>query len=134
LTCSFKSFWSRMKFAVEVITIGGSLPGFLGASCSGSAFYAPVVSVSMSVVLRGAKNLRVDIALGGSLTAPDVGTSLVDFFADCEVSLEICIFRLFTSWKSSSWAIDSTELLLTTPLCPACALTFRKRPRYSSGG
>jgi hypothetical protein len=31
----------------------------LGASCSGSAFSAPVVSVSMSVVLSGAKKLRV---------------------------------------------------------------------------
>jgi hypothetical protein len=40
-----------------VITIGGGLRGFLGASCSGSAFSASVVSVPMSVVLRGAKNL-----------------------------------------------------------------------------
>jgi hypothetical protein len=27
-----------MKFVVEVITIGGGLPGFLGASFSGSVF------------------------------------------------------------------------------------------------
>jgi hypothetical protein len=44
--------------------------------------------------------------------------------AVCMVLLEICILRLFTSWKSS-WAIDSTEVLFTAPLCPAYALTFR---------
>jgi hypothetical protein len=32
----------------------------LGVSCSGSVFSAPVVSVSMSVVLRGAKKFRVE--------------------------------------------------------------------------
>jgi hypothetical protein len=79
LTCSFSSLWRRIKFVVEVITIGGGLPDFLGVSCSGSVFSAPVVSVSMSVVLRGAKKLRVDTAFGGSLTAADVGTDLVDF-------------------------------------------------------
>jgi hypothetical protein len=57
LTCSFKSLWSRMRFVMEVITIGGGLPDFLGASCSGSAFCAPVVSVSLSIVLSGAKIL-----------------------------------------------------------------------------
>jgi hypothetical protein len=46
-----------MRFVLEFITTGGSLPDFLGASCSSSAFSAPVVSVSMSVVLRGAKKL-----------------------------------------------------------------------------
>jgi hypothetical protein len=56
LTWSFKSLWSGMRFVVEVIIIGGSLFGFLGASCSGSAFSASVVSVSISVVLRGAKS------------------------------------------------------------------------------
>jgi hypothetical protein len=54
---------------------------FLRASCSGSAFSAPVVSVSISVVLRGAKKLRVNTVFGGSLTAADVGTVLVDFLA-----------------------------------------------------
>jgi hypothetical protein len=29
--------------------------------------------------------------------------------AVCEVTLEICFLRLFTSWKPSSWAVDSTE-------------------------
>jgi hypothetical protein len=29
----FKSLWSRMRFVVEVITVGGGLPGFLEASC-----------------------------------------------------------------------------------------------------
>jgi hypothetical protein len=59
------------------------------------------------------------------LTAADVGTGLVDFLAVCEVLLQICLLHLFTSWKLSTWAIDSTEVLFTTPLCPACALTFR---------
>jgi hypothetical protein len=72
-----------MSFVVEVITIGGSLPGFLEASCPSSAFSAPVVSVSMPGVLRGAKKLRVNTAFGGSLTAADVGTGLVDFLAVC---------------------------------------------------
>jgi hypothetical protein len=40
-------------------------------------FSAPVVSVSMSVVLKDEKNLRVDNAFGGILTASDVGTVLV---------------------------------------------------------
>jgi hypothetical protein len=84
-----------MRFVVEVSTTGGGLPSFLGASCPGRVFYAPVVSVSMSVVLRGAKKLRVDTAFRGSLTAPDVGTLLVDILLDCEVSLEICILRCF---------------------------------------
>jgi hypothetical protein len=41
-----------------------------------------------------------------------------------EVSLEICLLHLFTSWKSS-WVINSTEVLFTAPLHPACALTGR---------
>jgi hypothetical protein len=32
--------------------------------------------------------------------------------------------RLFTSRKSSSWAVDSTEVLFIAPLCPACALAL----------
>jgi hypothetical protein len=87
---------------VEVITTGGGLPGFLGASFSCSVFSTPVISVPMSVVLRGAKKLQVKIAFGGSLVAVDVGTGLGEFLAVCEVSLEICLLRLFTSWKSSS--------------------------------
>jgi hypothetical protein len=35
----------------------------------------------MSVVLRGAKKLRVKAAFVGSLTAADVGTGLVDYLA-----------------------------------------------------
>jgi hypothetical protein len=54
---------------------------FLGASCSGTVFSAPVVSVSMSLVLRGAKKLRVDTAFGGSLRAVDIEIDLVDFLA-----------------------------------------------------
>jgi hypothetical protein len=68
-----------MRFVVEVITDGG-LPGFLGAFCSGSVFSAPVVSVSMTVVLKGAKKLQVNIAFGSNLTAPDVGTGFSTFW------------------------------------------------------
>jgi hypothetical protein len=66
-----------MRFVVEVIIIDGGLPDFLGASCSGSVYSAPAVSVSMSVVLRDAKKLRLITAFGGSLTAAVV--SLLDF-------------------------------------------------------
>jgi hypothetical protein len=96
LPLSFKSLCSRMRFVVEVITICGGLPDFLGASCSGNVFSAPAVSVSMSVVLRGAKKLRINTAFGGSLTATDVGTGLVDFLAVCKVLLEIYLLHLFT--------------------------------------
>jgi hypothetical protein len=51
-----------MRFVVEVITIGGGLPGFLETSCPGSVFSASVFSVSMSLVLRGAKELQVGTA------------------------------------------------------------------------
>jgi hypothetical protein len=30
-----------------------------------------------------------------------------------------------------SWAVDSTEVLATAPLCPACALTFRRTSVHS---
>lgn len=63
-------------FVVEVITIGGSLSDFLGASCS-----SPVVSVFMSVFLRGSKKLRDGIAFGGTFTAEDVSTGLVNSLA-----------------------------------------------------
>jgi hypothetical protein len=79
-----------MRFVVEVFTIGGGLPDILGVPCSGSV-------LCMSVVLRGAKELRVNTAFGGCLTAADVGTGLVDFLALCEVLLETCLLRLFTS-------------------------------------
>jgi hypothetical protein len=77
-----------MRFEVEVIIIGGGLPDFLGASCFGSAFSAPVVSVSMSLILRGAKKLRVIAASVGSLKAADFGTDVVDSWAVYEVSSE----------------------------------------------
>jgi hypothetical protein len=35
-----------------------------------------------------------------------------------EVLLEKRHLRLFISWKSSSWAADSNEVLFTSPLCP----------------
>jgi hypothetical protein len=84
-----------MMFVVEVITIGGGLANFLGASYSGNVFSAPVVSVAMSVVLRGAKKMRVNTGFGRTLTDADVGTGLVDFLAVCKVLLEICLLRLF---------------------------------------
>jgi hypothetical protein len=67
---------------VEVITIGDSLADFLRASCSGSAFSAPVVSVFMSVALRGLKKLHVNTAFGGSLTSLDAG-ALFTLLLDC---------------------------------------------------
>jgi hypothetical protein len=69
---------------VDIIT-GGGLPSFLGAPCTGGVFSAPVVTVSMSMVMRGAKKLRVNSAFGSTLTSADVGASFVDFLAVCEV-------------------------------------------------
>jgi hypothetical protein len=110
---------------LEVIIIGGSLPDFLRTSCTSSAFSAPVVSMPVSLVLRGVKKLRVSTAFGGSLTAVD-GTSLVNLLAVYEVSLDMCLLWLLTSWKLSSWALVSTEVLFITPIYPAFALTLRK--------
>jgi hypothetical protein len=76
-----------MRFVVEVITIGGGLPDFLGASFSGRVLCVSVDSVSMSLVLRGAKKLRVITAFVGSLPVADFGADIVDFLAVCEVSL-----------------------------------------------
>jgi hypothetical protein len=68
---------------VEVTTVGGRLPDFLGVSCSGNVFTALVFSLSMSVVLRGAKELRVNTAFGGSFTTADGGSGLAYFLAVC---------------------------------------------------
>jgi hypothetical protein len=90
---------SQMRFVVEVITKGGGLPGFLGASCSGNVFSASVfsvVSVSMSAVQRGTRELQFNTNFGGSLTAVDIWTDLVNFLAVCKVLLEICLFHLCT--------------------------------------
>jgi hypothetical protein len=84
---------------------------------------APAVSVSMSVALRGAKKLRADTDFGGILTVTNVETLLVDFLADCEVSLELCLLRFFISRKSSFWAFDYDEILFAAPLWFGCALT-----------
>jgi hypothetical protein len=75
--------------------------------------------IRLSVVLRSAKKLRINTDFGGSLTPADARTALVDFLAVCEVSLEICLLRLFTSRMSSSWAVDPTEIMFTVPLCLA---------------
>jgi hypothetical protein len=77
-----------MNIVIEVITIGSCLPDFLGASCSGSAFSAPVVSRSILLVLRGEKNLQVITAFVGSLKVEDFGTDRVDLLVVCEVSSE----------------------------------------------
>jgi hypothetical protein len=87
-------------------------------------FSGPVVSVSMSLVLRAAKKLRVGIALVGSLSTVDFGADIVDFLAVCEVSLGTWLLRLFTSWKASSLAVDSNDILVTAPLRPSCAFTL----------
>jgi hypothetical protein len=50
---------------------------------------APVASVSMSLVLRGAKKLQVGTVFGVCLTAVDTGTDLFVFLTVSEVSLEI---------------------------------------------
>jgi hypothetical protein len=92
---------------------------------------APVVSVSMSVVLRRAKKLRVNTAFGGCLTAVGIGTDLVDFLAVSEVPLEVCLLPLCTFWKSSSWAVDSNECLFTAALCLVCGCTWNHRYRFS---
>jgi hypothetical protein len=80
-----------MRFVIEVITIGGGLPDYLRAFCSGSAFSAPVASVSVSLILRGAENLRVNTAFGGNLTAADIVTGLLEFLAVCKLLLGIYI-------------------------------------------
>jgi hypothetical protein len=79
-----------MRFVIKVVSIGGGPPDFLGASCSSSVFSAPEVFVSISVVLRGAKNLQVNADFGGNLTAADDGTGLVDLLAVCDF-LEIVV-------------------------------------------
>jgi hypothetical protein len=66
-----------MSFVIEGTTTGDGLQGSLGASCSGSVLSVPVVSVSTSVVLRGAKKLQVNTDFGSILRAADVGTGLV---------------------------------------------------------
>jgi hypothetical protein len=60
-------------------------------------FSVLVDSVSMSLVLRGAKSLRVMTVLLGSLLAADFGADVIDFSAVCGA----CLLRHFTSWKSS---------------------------------
>jgi hypothetical protein len=49
----------------------------------------------------------------------------MDFWTVCEILMEICLFHLFTSGNSSSWAIDSTDVLFPAAVCSAYALAFR---------
>jgi hypothetical protein len=75
-----------MRFVAEVITTDGGRPDFLEASCSSIGFSAPAVSVSVSLVLKGAKKFRVITGFIGTLTVADFGNNTVDFLAVCEVS------------------------------------------------
>jgi hypothetical protein len=84
-----------MRFVVEVIIIGGGLPDFLGVSFSGRVFSVSVDSVSMSLVLRGAKKLRFNSAFGGSLSGADVGTDLVDFLLSARYYLSYALGPLY---------------------------------------
>jgi hypothetical protein len=113
-----------MRFVEEVITIRGGLPDFLGASCSGGVLSVPVVFVSISVLLRGAKKMQVTTAFGGSLTVANVETGLVDFLAVYEVSLRDLPLAFLYLREVVSLG-HSTKVLFTTPFCPACALTLR---------
>jgi hypothetical protein len=49
----------------------------------------------------------------------------------CDASLEIFLLRLFTSRKSSSWAIYSNEVSSTAPFCPTFAFPFKKASVHS---
>lgn len=124
LDVMFKVAPERNEVCGKVIIIAGGLPGFLGACFSDRVSSALIVSVSMTVVLRGVKNLRVNVAFEGSLTAAGVGTGLSHFLVVSSVLLQVCILRHVTFWKSPSCAVDSTEVLFVTPLCPACAHIF----------
>jgi hypothetical protein len=70
-TWSFNSLWSQMRFVVEAIIIGGGLGDFLGTFFSGSTLSAWVVSVSISVVLRGVKVLLFISDFGGRMRSWD---------------------------------------------------------------
>jgi hypothetical protein len=88
--------WVLSRFGIEwgkVITISGGLPDFLGVYYSDSVYSALVVSVSISIVQRCAKKLRVNTALGGILRFAGIGTGLVDFLAEPEVLLLWSIIR-----------------------------------------
>jgi hypothetical protein len=71
-----------MALVVEVITIGGGLPGLLEASCLGIMFSAPIVSLSIFVV-KGEKNFRVNTAPPGSLSSPLASFYIVDVVVMC---------------------------------------------------
>jgi hypothetical protein len=91
-----------MRLVVEVITIGGGLPDFLGASFSGRVLSVSVDSVSMSLVLRGAKKLLVITVLLGNSNRL-VPAPLTSYLLSCSSS---CCSSLSTA------AADFTFLLL----------------------
>jgi hypothetical protein len=59
-------------------------------------------SVSMVAALRGAKKLRLTTTFGGVCTASDAAVNTA-FLEAGAVSLVLCLFRLRTSLKPSSW-------------------------------
>jgi hypothetical protein len=63
---------------VEVIAIGGGLHVLLEANFSGNVFSVPVITMSMSVVLRDVIKLQVTTVFGGSFIAIDVWTEVVN--------------------------------------------------------
>jgi hypothetical protein len=103
------SLSSRTRSVPQVIIISGGLPGYTGASWSRSIFPAPVDSVSKSVALRSAKNLRVNTASGHGVRTVDVETNLAELLAVCEVLIEICFLRLLMS-HLAYLIVDSTSL------------------------
>jgi hypothetical protein len=90
------------QLVAAVIIIGGGLPVFPGTASSCGVASALEESVSMVAGLRGAKKLRVTTTFGEVSTASGaaVGTALLEVGA---VSSVLCLFRLRTSLKPSSW-------------------------------
>jgi hypothetical protein len=115
LMCSFRSLWSRLSFDVEVITIGGGLPSFLGASCSGGAFSASGLYVSVSSSGR-----CEEVASWHCLWRQLVGIlgCLWSIMRDMPLA-SIHLPEVVVLGRSYHY------VLFGAPLCPACALTLR---------
>jgi hypothetical protein len=87
---------------VDVRIIEGGLPVLPGTASSFEVALVPEASVFMSAALRGAKKFRVTTSLGGMFKAVVVLVCTVAFFEVPVVSSVARLFRLRTSWKSSS--------------------------------
>jgi hypothetical protein len=72
-----------------------------GTASSFEVASVPLVSVSMSAVLRGTKVFRVTTSLCGFFKAGDVLVCTAAFFEVPVVSSVARLFRLRTSWKPS---------------------------------